>query len=442
MNINKEYTSKKVAGKAFFNILFQGIPISFALILIPTLLELMGKDLWAKYSIGISLVFLANYFSFGLGPALNRRVSELVGRNMLPLTMDELEKSRKLSFTLGVSFFVLMQFLLYFAFWLKIFSVLQSWEDYYFFSVALFTFLVVFLSIPYRSILESFSDFYFLAIQRAITASMLFLVPFVVIKLTSRISLVMISFVLLGYYILLYWVLLFRIGKRFLKSDIKLKMWTLKIWNTSFFDLDKGFLKETLYFALFFISNAIVLFFDRFFYSLFFDSKLLADHVTLLDLFNRIAIIPSTLSLVYFSAISVWYQQEKITKIKKTLIFQILVVGVLFLLIALVGNFILLDVIQWWLGDSYSPFIANNSVNLMWACLLINFPILLIRPIQAIGYVREASFILLITTFLYVLLVIVIGNIKKIEWHFMALFFKSITDIIVLYLYLKRKKIF
>ena len=99
----------------------------------------------------------------------------------------------------------------------------------------------------------------------------------------------------------------------------------------SILKINNDFLKETFFFSLFFLTSAIVLFFDRFYYPIFFDTEIISDQVTMLDLFNRIAIITGTISLVYFSAISVWFNEGKLNKIKTNLKRQFVMVGLTFL---------------------------------------------------------------------------------------------------------------
>jgi O-antigen/teichoic acid export membrane protein len=440
MNSNTTYTSKKVLKKTLFNIGFQVFPIATALFLTPFLIEEMGKDAWAKYSTGISLIFLSNYFSFGIGPTLNRRVSEIVGRKDNQAIRNEVEEGISFSYVLGIGFFVLLQIALFFVFESKRFSIVQTSADYTFYALLLCVFLLAFFIIPFRSLLESFSDFYFLAMARAITAAMLFLVPAGIIYF-SETSLINIAWVLLVLYSGLYIVYYNRS-----KSHQKTMLFTMAhplerpvLKRT--FTFDTAFLNETFWFSIFFVSTAIVLFFDRFYYPIFFDTRIISDQVTLLDLFNRVAIITGTISLVYFSAISVWYQEKNLERIRKNLRFQLVLVGFAFTFLAIFCKFWLGPILEWWLGPSYSGFILENAYPLLIGALLINFTILLIRPLQAIGQIRQVSIWLILSTTIYLIIVVFLGIYKAISYHYLAFVIKAVLDLAYLSFLLKRNKI-
>ena len=434
------YSSKKVFKKALFNIGFQIVPIAVALILTPYLIENMGKDFWAKYSTGISLVFLSNYFSFGIGPTLNRRVSQIIGLKQNHRIQGELRECVSFSYLLGLAFFIVLQAVLYVCYTSESFSILRSNQDYVFYGIVLCVFFLSFLIIPYKSLLESFSDFYFLAIARAITAAMLFLVPFLYITFFS-VSLTGISTSLLFIYVILY--LLYFVRAKSYESRLSFKIASPVDFEMAkgIFKFEMGFLKETIWFSIFFATSAIVLFFDRFYYPLFFDTRTISDHVTLLDLFNRVAIVTGTISLVYFSAISVWYQENNLSRVTANLKLQLIGVGSLFFVIGLASYFFLDAILHWWLKSNYSNFIEANGFRLLIGTLLVNFTILFVRPLQAIGEIKQVSVWLMSSTLVYLLIVLFFGAFYLIEYHFMAFIVKALIDVIILVTLLRRKKI-
>ena len=72
-----------VSRKALFNVAIQIIPILASLFAIPISISNLGKPLWFFYSLGITVLFLPNYFAFGAGPYL---VRNLVQKNNFLLT--------------------------------------------------------------------------------------------------------------------------------------------------------------------------------------------------------------------------------------------------------------------------------------------------------------------------------------------------------------------
>ena len=437
---NTTYSSKKVLKKTLFNIGFQVVPIATALLLTPFLIEQMGKDAWAKYSTGISLIFLSNYFSFGIGPTLNRRVSEIVGRKDNRAIRHEIEEGISFSYVLGIGFFVLLQAILFLVYESKLFSIVQSMADYTFYVLTLCVFLLAFFIIPFRSLLESFSDFYFLAMARAITAAMLFLVPAGVVYFSDA-SLMDIALIMLVFYALLYLFYFSRTKGHQTRLMFKMPNPLENSVLKKSFTFDPAFLSETVWFSIFFMTTALVLFFDRFYYPIFFDTQIISDQVTLLDLFNRVAIITGTISLVYFSAISVWYQEKNIDRIRKNLRFQVILVGLAFIGIALFCILFLRPILEWWLGPSYSGFMAKNAYPLLVGALLINFTILWIRPLQAIGQIKKVSLWLIFSTTIYLIIVVLLGINKAISYHYMAFVVKAGLDFAYLAVLLKRNNI-
>lgn len=438
MSENATYSSKKVFNKAIFNIAFQIVPIAAALILTPFLINTMGKDLWAKFATGVSIIFLSNYFSFGIGPTLNRRVSEIIGLKENHRIGKELKECTSLSIVLGVLFFIILQAILFFGYKTSAFSILQSKTDLQFYIIILLVFVIAFAIIPYKSLLESFSDFYFLAIARAVAASMLFIIPAFFVVYNDA-SLVRISWSLAIFYMLLYAAYYFRVLGHQKKFSFKMTSPYSMGFLKSIFKMNSDFLMEAFFFSLFFLTSAIVLFFDRFYYPIYFNTNIMSDQVTMLDLFNRIAIVTGTISLVYFSAISVWYNEGKINKIRSNLKRQFLIIGLVFLLVVLISYFFLGDILHWWLGDSYSEFIESNSFFLLLGVLSVNFTILLIRPLQAVGEIKTVSLLLVISTIVYLCIVIALGKNHSIELHFTALLAKAFFDIIAFTYLLKRK---
>jgi O-antigen/teichoic acid export membrane protein len=440
MTENSRYSANKVRKKSYFNVVVQIIPICVALTATPFLIANLGKDSWAKYATGISLVFLSNYFSFGIGPTLNRRVANLIGKNRVNGIIFELDSCLKLALILGLIGLGILQASLYVAHKTNVFSILDTQNDYIFFALLLLVFLLSFLIIPFKSILESFSDFVFLGVLRAFTSSMLFLVP-VFAYWTSDNILFMAASLLFFLYLVLFGTYLFRVKIYFIKMELGRHDFFSPKFMKGLLKFDRGFITESVFFGLFFICSAIVLFFDRFYYPIFYDTIKISDHVTLLDLFNRIAILTGTISLVYFSAISVWFSEGNIKKIKENLRKQLFAVFIIFILIIGFCYFFLNPILSWWLGESYSSFINEIAWPLLIGVLAINYTILLLRPIQAIGRAREVGYFILFSTVVYVVTVFLLGNFRMLDYHFIALICKAGLDLAFGLIVLKRHKL-
>ena len=73
MNLLKNNLTIK---NSFVSIFFKIVPILIALICIPLNLKHLGPELWGVYNLAVSILFLVMYFNFGIGPSINRLISE------------------------------------------------------------------------------------------------------------------------------------------------------------------------------------------------------------------------------------------------------------------------------------------------------------------------------------------------------------------------------
>ena len=71
-----KFRSSLLLKNSVISLVFQVIPITIAIIFIPINILHLGLELWGLYSLAITLFFLVMYLNFGIGPSVNRLVSE------------------------------------------------------------------------------------------------------------------------------------------------------------------------------------------------------------------------------------------------------------------------------------------------------------------------------------------------------------------------------
>ncbi|MCV6629718.1 MAG: hypothetical protein OIF50_07650 [Flavobacteriaceae bacterium] len=406
-----------VSAKVFSNLVLQLFPIIISLVFIPLSIQLLGKSNWAKLTLGISVIFLSNYVSFGIGPTLTRRISSL-WKNKQKLFRKEFEFAFYGVKMLSSIVFTIVLVVLVTLFLTEKYSLIKNYADLLFFIQCLICFIITFLIIPYRSGLEGLGDFHFLGIYRSIITSLLVLLPYITFLVLDA-SLLVVGFMLILTYILAFFVL-----KKRLRSQIGIR---LKQERKNKISLKNSFFRESVQFGVFSLLNYIIVFSPRIIYPFNYSSIIVSDFVTLEDLFNRITILTGTISLIYFQVFSEYdlIKSETKKKVKRLLKRKIfLIFSILIVIVSskrIVGWFISI-----WLGTDYSVFMEDNYYLLMVGLVCFNLNILLMRPLQAMGYEKIVNYIVGVAALLFLIGVIVMMYFQLINYHYLLLMFISL----------------
>ncbi len=387
------FFKNKLSSKAVFNVCIQIIPITVSLISIPVAIDNLGKPLWYFFTLGLTVILLPNYFTFGIGPYLIRDLSTKV--NFMEST--SWTGSISLIKIMGLCFFILTNFYFYFSDIEKPF--LHKIDQFLFFLFFLLSSLVYFFLIPLRSIIESKQDFYFLGTLRSVFTSLLMLVP-----IFSYNSIWFFSFIIFIMSLFQLFIYLLRLKYKHSQqikylftgfSIIDMKNTILKIWP----------------FGGYLIIWSILLYSDRFIFKFFINTEILSDHVTMQDLFNRLAIISGNVTAVFYPVIS----KNKGNKLfvdnyyKK----QIRLISVSFISLLLILLFGLKPFLSFWLKNKYSFYIDDFSFLYLIGIMLFNFSIIQVRTLQAIGYEVYVLKILILISIFYFINVFIIGYYEK-----------------------------
>ena len=153
------------------------------------------------------------------------------------------------------------------------------------------------------------------------------------------------------------------------------------------------------------------LFFDRIIFKFFIDKNILSDHVTMQDLFNRVAIISGNISLVYYPTLSDKANQTKL--FLKHYFKQLYYVLFAFAAIIIISSIFLEKALNFWLKDDFSTYISNNALVYLAGIIVFNFSIIQVRALQAKNKEKLVTLHLIVILGLYILFVLLLGLIEQ-----------------------------
>ena len=378
-----------VSRKALFNVAIQIIPIQASLFANPTSISNLGKPLWFFYSLGITVLFLPNYFAFGAGPYL---VRNLVQKNNFLLS----KKWKGCISAIIISSIIYVLFSSAFLFTTRnqdAFTLNSSEKLFYVFFIL--SGLMIYIMILFKAILESKEDFYFLGTARAFFTTGLIVIPVLSFQQEWHYALSVFLWSI---------IYVFVCGNRVGNLGAK---WTqnknLIISKQNLIE----YVNEVWPFGVYLFCWSFFLFFDRIIFKFFIDKNILSDHVTMQDLFNRVAIISGNISLVYYPTLSDKANQTKL--FLKHYFKQLYYVLFAFAAIIIISSIFLEKALNFWLKDDFSTYISNNALVYLAGIIVFNFSIIQVRALQAKNKEMLVSLHLLVILGLYILFVLLLG---------------------------------
>ncbi len=382
-----------VSRKALFNVAIQIIPILASLFAIPISISNLGKPLWFFYSLGITVLFLPNYFAFGAGPYL---VRNLVQKNNFLLS----KKWKGCISAIIISSIIYVLFSSAFLFTTRnqdAFTLNSSEKLFYVFFIL--SGLMIYIMILFKAILESKEDFYFLGTARAFFTTGLIVIPVLSFQQEWHYALSVFLWSI---------IYVFVCGNRTGNLGAK---WTqnknLIISKQNLIE----YVNEVWPFGVYLFCWSFFLFFDRIIFKFFIDKNILSDHVTMQDLFNRVAIISGNISLVYYPTLSDKANQTKL--FLQHYFKQLYYVLFAFVAIIIISSFFLEKALNFWLKDDFSTYISNNALVYLVGIIVFNFSIIQVRALQAKNKEKLVTLHLIVILGLYTLFVLLLGLIEQ-----------------------------
>jgi len=381
-----------VSRKALFNVAIQIIPILASLFAIPISISNLGKPLWFFYSLGITVLFLPNYFAFGAGPYL---VRNLVQKNNFLLS----KKWKGCISAIIISSIIYVLFSSAFLFTTRnqdAFILNSSEKLFYIFFIL--SGLIIYIMILFKAILESKEDFYFLGTARAFFTTGLIVIPVLSFQQEWHYALSVFLWSI---------IYVFVCGNRIGNLGAK---WTQNknpiISKQNLIE----YVNEVWPFGVYLFCWSFFLFFDRIIFKFFIDKNILSDHVTMQDLFNRVAIISGNISLVYYPTLSDKANQAKL--FLQHYFKQFYYVLFIFAVIIFTASIVLKKALRFWLNDDFSTYISNNAFIYLVGIIIFNFSIVQIRTLHAKNKEKYVTYNLLAMLSFYLLVVLFLATLN------------------------------
>ena len=382
-----------VSRKALFNVAIQIIPILASLFAIPTSISNLGKPLWFFYSLGITVLFLPNYFAFGAGPYL---VRNLVQKNNFLLS----KKWKGCISAIIISSIIYVLFSSAFLFTTRnqdAFTLNSSEKLFYVFFIL--SGLMIYIMILFKAILESKEDFYFLGTARAFFTTGLIVIP--VLSFQQEWHYALSVFLWSIIYVFVCGNRIGNLGAKWMQNK------NLIISKQNLIE----YVNEVWPFGVYLFCWSFFLFFDRIIFKFFIDKNILSDHVTMQDLFNRVAIISGNISLVYYPTLSDKANQTKL--FLKHYFKQLYYVLFAFAAIIIISSIFLEKALNFWLKDDFSTYISKNALVYLAGIIVFNFSIIQVRALQAKNKEKLVTLHLIVILGLYILFVLLLGLIEQ-----------------------------
>ena len=299
-NSNIVYSGNLIAKNTVYNLFGYGIPLIFAIALIPPLISGLGVERFGILNLAWIIIGYFSFLDFGIGRAVTKIIAEKIGT-------DESDKIPGIFWTSiflmliasligGILVYLLTPSLVMDIF--KISGEIQDETTKAFYLLA-FSIPIVTTTAGLRGVLEAYQKFGIINIIRTSLGVSSFLVPLICLIFTN--SLYWIVFFLMLIRILiwcLYLIQCFRLNNN-LKEDINFSLHNIK-----------PILKLSGWITVSNIVVPLMIYLDRFLIGVIDSATAITYYATPYEVVSKLLLIPSALTGVLFPAISANYQSN------------------------------------------------------------------------------------------------------------------------------------
>ncbi len=291
------YSGKSIAKNTIYNLAGYGIPLVFAVVIIPFLIKGMGTEKFGLLSLAYVIIGYFSFFDFGIGKALTKIIAEKIG----------IEQTDEIPAIFWTSFFMMLTIsllgsliLLFFApdlvhSLIKISKPLQP--------QTLKTFYLLALAIPIvtttagiRGVLEAYQVFGIINIIRTFLGVSMFLGPLVCLIFTNSLFWIVLLLIAVRCIVwILYLFQCFRINQK-IKSKISFEK-----------NLVKPILKLSGWMTVSNIIVPLMVYSDRFLIGALVSATAIAYYATPYEAVTKLLLVPGALIGVLFPAFSASY---------------------------------------------------------------------------------------------------------------------------------------
>jgi O-antigen/teichoic acid export membrane protein len=341
--LNIQYSGKLIAKNTIYNLMGYGIPLVFAIAIIPFLIKGLGEERFGILSLAWVVIGYFSFFDFGIGKALTKIIAEKLGQNRT----EEITKYFWTAFflMLAISFIVAIVLLFFVSTIVyKIFTISESIQE-----ETLYTFYILALSIPIvtttagiRGLLEAYQKFGIINTIRTFLGVSTFLIPVLCLFFTTS----------------LFWIVVFLIG-------IRITVWVLYLLQC--FKLNKelkshlGFNSELIkpifklsgWMTVSNVTVPLIVYMDRFLIGALISAAAIAYYTTPYEVVSKLLVIPGAITGVLFPTFSANYSTNP-EFIKKIVLRAIKYIFMILFPIVLVIITFSNEGLTLWLGQNFA----------------------------------------------------------------------------------------
>jgi len=427
-DLNIPYSGKLIAKNTIYNLLGYGIPLIFAIVLIPFLIKGLGEERFGILSLAWVVIGYFSFFDFGIGKALTKIIAEKLGQNKT----EEIPRYFWTAFflMLAISFIgavVLLFFISTIVY--KIFTISESLQE-----ETLYTFYILTLSIPIvtttagiRGLLEAYQKFGIINTIRTFLGVSSFLIPVLCLYFTTS----------------LFWIVVFLVG-------IRIIVWVLYLVQC--FKLNRelrshlGFNSELIkpifrlsgWMTVSNITVPLIVYMDRFLIGALISAAAIAYYTTPYEVVSKLLVIPGAITGVLFPTFSANYSSnpEFIKKIVLRAIKYIFVIlfPIVFIIISFSNEGLTL-----WLGKNFAD---ESSLILQFLAAGVLFNSIAYIPftfLEGIGRPDITAKIQLAELPVYLFLMWIVIQKAGINGAALIWFLRMIVDALLLFFFAKKK---
>jgi O-antigen/teichoic acid export membrane protein len=426
-NLNINYSGKSIAKNSIYNLFGYGIPLVFAIAIIPPLIKGLGTERFGILSLAWIIIGYFSFFDFGIGRALTKIVAEKIGTN----------RTEEIPGLFWTSFFLMLFISLLFTI---ILIILAPSLVYNFFKISkslqvetLNTLYILALSIPIvtttagiRGILEAYQKFGIINIIRIILGVFSFLGPLLCLIFTNSLFWIACFLIIVR---IVVWILYM---SHCLKLNINLKS---KFYFES--SLVKPILKLSGWMTVSNFVVPLIVYSDRFLIGALVSAKAIAYYATPYEAVTKLLVIPGALTGVLFPAFSASYLTNpdftKKISLRAVKYIFILLYPIILLIITFANKGMSL-----WLGVKFAE---NSTLILQLLAIGVLFNCLAYIPfafLQGIGRPDITAKVNLIELPIYLLFMWIAIKYDGINGAAFVWMLRMAIDAIVLFLFAKR----
>lgn len=337
-----------IAKNSFYNIIGYGLPLLFALILIPPLINGLGIERFGILSLIWIIIGYSSFFDFGIGKSLTKIVAEKIGLNSTETIPGIFWNSMIIMFWMSIAISGLMILIVPYL-TNDVFNISEELR-----SEATSAFYLMAISIPIvvtttgvRGILEAYQKFGIINLVRTFLGIFTFLGPLLIILISN--SLFWVVFILLLIRIivwLIYLVEIFKINP-YIKTGFEIKL---------DYTVIKSILKLSIWITIANIVGPLMIYSDRFLIGSFASAIAVTYYSTPYEVITKLLLLPTALTAVLFPIFSSNYLKDiNFTKNIFTKGVKIIFL-ILFPIVMIIMNFSF-EALKFWLGIEF----AKNS---------------------------------------------------------------------------------